>query len=124
MAVSLNPQDRRKLDEMRRIKFLATTVLVVCFFTLIITKLLAANYPSLAIIAAFAEAATIGGLADWYAVVALFKRPMGLPIPPTQRSSRVTKTGLQIILAPLLKRTSWRRDLFARNCRKSILQMK
>src|SRR5206468_10674941 len=32
---------------------------------------------------AFAEAATIGGLADWYAVVALFKRPLGLPIPHT-----------------------------------------
>ena len=84
MVVSLNPQDRRKLDELRRIKFLATTVLVVCFFTLIITKLLEANYPGLAIIAAFAEAATIGGLADWYAVVALFKRPMGLPIPHTE----------------------------------------
>ncbi len=83
MVVSLNPQDRRKLDELRRIKFLATTVLVVCFFTLIITKLLEASYPGLAIVAAFAEAATIGGLADWYAVVALFKRPMGLPIPHT-----------------------------------------
>ena len=81
MVVSLNPQDRRKLDELRRVKFLATTVLVVCFFTLIITKLLEANYPGLAIIAALAEAATIGGLADWYAVVALFKRPMNLPIP-------------------------------------------
>jgi uncharacterized membrane-anchored protein YjiN (DUF445 family) len=34
-------------------------------------------------VAAFAEAATIGGLADWYAVVALFKRPLGLPIPHT-----------------------------------------
>ncbi len=34
-------------------------------------------------IAAFAEAATIGGLADWYAVVALFRRPLGLPIPHT-----------------------------------------
>ena len=31
----------------------------------------------------FAEAATIGGLADWYAVVALFRRPLGLPIPHT-----------------------------------------
>uniref|UniRef100_UPI002C909F66 DUF445 domain-containing protein n=1 Tax=Bradyrhizobium sp. TaxID=376 RepID=UPI002C909F66 len=30
-----------------------------------------------------AEAATIGGLADWYAVVALFRRPLGLPIPHT-----------------------------------------
>ena len=32
---------------------------------------------------AFAEAATIGGFADWYAVVALFRRPLGLPIPHT-----------------------------------------
>ncbi|MEM7525840.1 MAG: DUF445 family protein, partial [Pseudomonadota bacterium] len=46
-------------------------------------KLLEARYPALSVVAAFAEAATIGGLADWYAVVALFKRPLGLPIPHT-----------------------------------------
>src|SRR2546430_3742251 len=40
-------------------------------------------HPAFGFIAAFAEAATIGGLADWYAVVALFKRPLGLPIPHT-----------------------------------------
>ena len=34
-------------------------------------------------VAAFAAAATVGGLADWYAVVALFRRPLGLPIPHT-----------------------------------------
>ena len=34
-------------------------------------------------VAAFAGAATVGGLADWYAVVALFRRPLGLPIPHT-----------------------------------------
>ncbi|MFA5214617.1 DUF445 domain-containing protein [Sulfuricurvum sp.] len=32
---------------------------------------------------AFSEAAMVGGLADWFAVVALFRRPMGLPIPHT-----------------------------------------
>jgi uncharacterized membrane-anchored protein YjiN (DUF445 family) len=32
---------------------------------------------------AFCEAATIGALADWFAVVALFRRPLGLPIPHT-----------------------------------------
>ncbi|MDX3907830.1 MAG: DUF445 domain-containing protein [Pigmentiphaga sp.] len=32
---------------------------------------------------AFCEAATVGALADWFAVVALFKRPLGLPIPHT-----------------------------------------
>ncbi|MFV0678913.1 DUF445 domain-containing protein [Ottowia sp.] len=34
-------------------------------------------------VAAFAEAAMIGAIADWFAVVALFRRPMGLPIPHT-----------------------------------------
>ncbi|NLX16974.1 MAG: DUF445 domain-containing protein [Ramlibacter sp.] len=34
-------------------------------------------------VAAFAEAATVGALADWFAVVALFRHPMGIPIPHT-----------------------------------------
>lgn len=34
-------------------------------------------------VGAFAEAAMIGALADWFAVVALFRHPMGLPIPHT-----------------------------------------
>jgi len=33
--------------------------------------------------AAFAEAAMVGALADWFAVVALFRHPLGLPIPHT-----------------------------------------
>ncbi|MFZ4070463.1 MAG: DUF445 domain-containing protein [Caulobacterales bacterium] len=32
---------------------------------------------------AFAEAAMVGALADWFAVTALFRRPLGLPIPHT-----------------------------------------
>ena len=46
-------------------------------------KALLPVHPAFGFIAAFAEAATIGGLADWYAVVALFSRPLGLPIPHT-----------------------------------------
>lgn len=34
-------------------------------------------------VSAFCEAATVGALADWFAVVALFRRPLGLPIPHT-----------------------------------------
>lgn len=34
-------------------------------------------------IAAFAEAAMVGALADWFAVVALFRHPLGIPIPHT-----------------------------------------
>jgi uncharacterized membrane-anchored protein YjiN (DUF445 family) len=32
---------------------------------------------------AFAEASMVGGLADWFAVTAIFRRPLGLPIPHT-----------------------------------------
>ena len=40
-------------------------------------------YPLLGWVRSFAEAAMVGALADWFAVVALFRRPMGLPIPHT-----------------------------------------
>ena len=42
-----------------------------------------ALWPGLRWLQAFAEAAAIGAIADWYAVVALFRRPLGLPIPHT-----------------------------------------
>ena len=40
-------------------------------------------HPALPWIKAFTEAAMVGGLADWFAVTALFRRPLGLPIPHT-----------------------------------------
>ena len=39
--------------------------------------------PAWGFIRAFAEAAMVGGLADWFAVTALFRHPLGLPIPHT-----------------------------------------
>ncbi|WP_054313239.1 DUF445 family protein [Mesorhizobium sp. 1M-11] len=72
-----------KLAALRRTKFVAAAALALCVVVFAISKSLEGSYPWLAFIAAFAEAATIGGLADWYAVVALFKRPLGLPIPHT-----------------------------------------
>tara|TARA_R110002111_G_scaffold112014_7_gene171753 strand:+ start:541 stop:1806 length:1266 start_codon:yes stop_codon:yes gene_type:complete len=80
---TLDVEETVRLAALRRIKMLATLVLLGCFIMLIVTKLLEAQYPSLAIVAAFAEAATIGGIADWYAVVAIFKRPLNLPFPHT-----------------------------------------
>jgi uncharacterized membrane-anchored protein YjiN (DUF445 family) len=40
-------------------------------------------WPALGFVKAFAEAAMVGGLADWFAVTALFRHPLGLPIPHT-----------------------------------------
>jgi uncharacterized membrane-anchored protein YjiN (DUF445 family) len=41
------------------------------------------TWPALGFVKAFAEAAMVGGLADWFAVTALFRHPLGLPIPHT-----------------------------------------
>ncbi|MBZ9975069.1 DUF445 domain-containing protein [Mesorhizobium sp. B2-7-3] len=72
-----------KLSALRRTKFVATAALALCVVVFALAKSFQSSYPWLGFVAAFAEAATIGGLADWYAVVALFKRPLGLPIPHT-----------------------------------------
>ncbi|MDH6257316.1 DUF445 domain-containing protein [Bradyrhizobium sp. BR13661] len=78
-----SPGDAERAAELRRVKALATLVLASTLLLFIVAKWLLPVHPVFGFIAAFAEAATIGGLADWYAVVALFKRPLGLPIPHT-----------------------------------------
>ncbi|MCB2066418.1 MAG: DUF445 domain-containing protein [Erythrobacter sp.] len=40
-------------------------------------------HPAWGYVHAFAEAAMVGGLADWFAVTALFRHPLGIPIPHT-----------------------------------------
>src|SRR5213082_4042760 len=77
------PGDAARAAELRRVKALATLVLGGTLTLFVTAKALLPLHPIFGFIAAFAEAATIGGLADWYAVVALFRRPLGLPIPHT-----------------------------------------
>ena len=68
---------------LKRIKWLASGLLFLCIAIMILAKIFQPQYPALGFVAAFAEAATIGGFADWYAVVALFRHPLGIPIPHT-----------------------------------------
>ena len=75
--------DAQRAADLRRVKALATLVLMATLALFIAARLLMPVHPAFGFVAAFAEAATIGGLADWYAVVALFRRPLGLPIPHT-----------------------------------------
>jgi uncharacterized membrane-anchored protein YjiN (DUF445 family) len=77
------PGDAARAAELRRVKALATLVLAGTLTLFMTAKALLPVHPIFGFVAAFAEAATIGGLADWYAVVALFRRPLGLPIPHT-----------------------------------------
>ena len=64
-------------------KVVATGLLVVMAVVFGVTRALEPQYPWLGYVKAFAEAAMVGGLADWIAVTALFRHPLGLPIPHT-----------------------------------------
>ena len=64
-------------------KIAATGLLIAMAALFVLTRWLQPAYPGLAYVKAFAEAAMVGGLADWFAVTALFRHPLGLPIPHT-----------------------------------------
>jgi len=61
----------------------ATGLLIVMALVFLALKPFEAAHPALGYAIAFTEAAMVGGLADWFAVTALFRRPLGLPIPHT-----------------------------------------
>src|SRR5271170_6849216 len=82
-SLSQSISDAEREVDLRRTKLAANAVLACCLAMLVVAKALEHRHVFFGYVAAFAEAATIGGLADWYAVVALFKRPLGLPIPHT-----------------------------------------
>jgi uncharacterized membrane-anchored protein YjiN (DUF445 family) len=75
--------DATRAADLRRVKLQATLVLSGTLAMFVLARGLSHLHPAFGFVAAFAEAATIGGLADWYAVVALFRHPLGLPIPHT-----------------------------------------
>ena len=61
----------------------ATGLLVAMAALFLVSRTLVSAHPGWGFVRAFAEAAMVGGLADWFAVTALFRHPLGLPIPHT-----------------------------------------
>ncbi|MCT2410074.1 DUF445 domain-containing protein [Chryseobacterium antibioticum] len=77
--------DEAKRKQLRKYKAFATGLFVLMAIIFIATTLLQKSNPShwVGYVRAFSEAAMIGALADWFAVTALFRHPLGLPIPHT-----------------------------------------
>jgi uncharacterized membrane-anchored protein YjiN (DUF445 family) len=67
----------------RGMRIAATGLLVAMAAIYLVAKSQAGAHPAWGFVRAFAEAAMVGGLADWFAVTALFRHPLGLPIPHT-----------------------------------------
>jgi len=82
-ATSLPPQDRMRARELARMRAVATGLLVLMVALFVGASLGQSRWPALAYLRAFAEAGVAGACADWFAVTALFRRPLGLPIPHT-----------------------------------------
>lgn len=62
---------------------IATGLLALMAVVFVCARLLEHLHPAIGLIAAFAEAAMVGAIADWFAVTALFRHPLGLKIPHT-----------------------------------------
>ena len=88
------------VDRARGMRRLATGLLLAMALVYVATRLLESRVPefapALGFVRAFAEAAMVGGLADWFAVTALFRHPLGVPIPHTaiipENKDRIAET--------------------------------
>ncbi|WP_324014152.1 DUF445 domain-containing protein [Microbacterium sp. JZ37] len=79
----LSPADRERLASLRRMKAVALGALLLMAALFVLGFALQESVPALAYLRAAAEGGMVGALADWFAVTALFRRPLGLPIPHT-----------------------------------------
>ncbi|MGN6500506.1 MAG: DUF445 domain-containing protein [Tsuneonella sp.] len=79
----------------------ATGMLVVMAGTFLLARSMLGVHPAWGYVLAFSEAAMVGGLADWFAVTALFRHPLGLPIPHTaiipENKDRIADTMAQFL---------------------------
>ncbi|HVF94782.1 MAG TPA: DUF445 domain-containing protein [Sphingomonas sp.] len=79
---------RSALDEappaaLVRMRIVATGLLLLMVGVFFASRALTGRHPAWGFVQAFSEAAMVGGLADWFAVTALFRHPLGIPIPHT-----------------------------------------
>ena len=64
-------------------RLFATGMLVAMAALFVVARYFQTVHPAWGYVLAFAEAGMIGGMADWFAVTALFRHPLGIPIPHT-----------------------------------------
>jgi len=93
-------------DRARRMRRTATGLLVAMAALFAVARSQLGTHPAWGWVLAFAEAAMVGGLADWFAVTALFRHPLGLPIPHTaiipENKDRIADSMARFIQANFL----------------------
>jgi uncharacterized membrane-anchored protein YjiN (DUF445 family) len=79
----LTAGDAEKAAALRKMKLVALCLLIAMAVVFVVAFALQKQYPWLEYVRAAAEGGMVGALADWFAVTALFRYPMGLKIPHT-----------------------------------------
>src|SRR2546426_11462786 len=77
------PDDAERQARLDAMKRRATGLLAIALLVFVAASVFEPQFPWLGYVRATAEASLVGGLADWFAVTALFRHPLGLPIPHT-----------------------------------------
>jgi uncharacterized membrane-anchored protein YjiN (DUF445 family) len=77
------PEDAARQAQLDLMKRRATALLVLAAGIFVAAAWFERSFPWLGFVRATAEASVVGGLADWFAVTALFRHPLGIPIPHT-----------------------------------------
>ncbi|TAF32045.1 MAG: DUF445 domain-containing protein [Cytophagales bacterium] len=111
---------KQRIKEERIARLNKMKTLALCLLLGMIVLFLAAHFLEsklswLVYVKAFAEAAIVGALADWFAVVALFKHPMGLPIPHTNiivgKQQKIAKNLSEFVITNFLPEEKIEREI-------------
>ena len=80
LPAALSGADAERRAALRRMRIIATSLLVIAAIVYVFTREMDGIW---GFVNAGAEAAMVGAIADWFAVTALFRHPLGIPIPHT-----------------------------------------
>src|SRR6266550_2176390 len=111
------PDDAERQARLDAMKRRATGLLAVALLIFVGASLFEAQFPWLGYVRATAEASLVGGLADWFAVTALFRYPLGLPIPHTAIVA-TRKERIGQILGNFVQNHFLSRDVISANLRR------
>ncbi len=111
----LSPADQERRRSLRLMKGVALGALIFMAIVFVVAFVLQEQYPWLSYVRAAAEGGMVGALADWFAVTALFRHPLGIPIPHTaiipRRKDEIGRTLGEFVETNFLEGTVVREKL-------------
>lgn len=100
-----------RMEALRQMKLVATGMLVAAAAVFVVCVIFGDGHGLWGYVQAAAEASMVGGLADWFAVTALFRHPLGIPIPHTaiipRKKDQIGEALASFVQQNFLTNPSW-----------------